>query len=499
MFPYNHFSILTWQKKTVYYNSNMRVKTSSKIKPGTTPDPGAGEKIPFSRPVAKLPLISLVVASVCIFVYIVALSFAAIRIFINIDERRQGAEQEFYDLADISSSSAGIQGFMSDAYKDSIQDAVKGSRTIEGVIISGASNESAFEKNPGASVSWVGNSPRFRQSFGLSSEPFYMPLRIEGQRNVSIRAVYSYLDYDFINAVLKITLLAILGALALAFFTLIIETLGKKTTAEPNPAGEGAYESEDYGEDPGENSLENEFSSSPVRTDEEDEGKKEDGENFDDIFGGPQNPLPEEKPAPVPDHPSPLPPQAPAGRPETALSEAAREEKPQGLFSPESDVGWEAYTAERLDAELHRSASFEQDLAVVVAEFKNEGSQGNYLYREFAAEAVRFFTHRDLIFERGPAGFTIIIPNCDLEQGFVKSEQFHDRILQALPLKNRGELCMGLSSRAGRLLDAQRILVEAGEALKKAREDEDSPIIAFKSDPEKYRAYIQRNRIGNLE
>jgi hypothetical protein len=482
----------------------MREKTSSKPKPETAWDQGEdlerGQRSPFPRTRAKLPLISLVVALVCIFVYIVALSFAAIRIFINIDERRQSAEQEFYDLADISSSAAGIQGFMSDTYKDSIQDAVRGSQTIEGVIISGANNESAFEKNLGSSVNWVGNSPRFRQSFGLSSEPFYMPLRIEGQRNVSIRAVYSYLDRDFINAVLKITLLAVLGALALAFFTLIIETLGKKNAPQGADGGEEVYKAGDYYEDTGETGGMSE-------EDDESDGKEE---NFNAVFG-PDNFSGEEKPEPVrAKSPSPARPEQPrekktAPMPETALPEAPledqnREEKPpQGLFSPESDVGWEAYTAERLDAELHRSASFEQDLAIVAVEFKREVRRGDYLYRQFAAEVVRFFTHRDLIFERSSAGFTIIIPNCDLEQGFVKSEQFHDRILQALPLKNRNELCMGLSSRAGRLLDAQRILIEAGEALKKAREDDESPIIAFKSDPEKYRAYIQRNRIGNLE
>jgi len=33
-------------------------------------------------------------------------------------------------------------------------------------------------------------------------------------------------------------------------------------------------------------------------------------------------------------------------------------------------------------------------------------------------------------------------------------------------------------------------MLEAREALKKAKEDDNSPIIAFKSDPDKYRAFI---------
>jgi len=49
-----------------------------------------------------------------------------------------------------------------------------------------------------------------------------------------------------------------------------------------------------------------------------------------------------------------------------------------------------------------------------------------------------------------------------------------------------------MSSRSGRLLNAERLILEADEALKKARTEEKSPIIAFKSDPEKYREFISK-------
>ena len=38
---------------------------------------------------------------------------------------------------------------------------------------------------------------------------------------------------------------------------------------------------------------------------------------------------------------------------------------PKGLYSPESGLGWEEYLAERLNAELSRAASFEQDLVLL--------------------------------------------------------------------------------------------------------------------------------------
>ncbi|HOX92916.1 MAG TPA: hypothetical protein PLC54_08320, partial [Spirochaetales bacterium] len=40
---------------------------------------------------------------------------------------------------------------------------------------------------------------------------------------------------------------------------------------------------------------------------------------------------------------------------------------PKGLFDPETGLGWESYLRERLSAELKRSASFEQDLCLLLA------------------------------------------------------------------------------------------------------------------------------------
>jgi hypothetical protein len=126
-------------------------------------------------------------------------------------------------------------------------------------------------------------------------------------------------------------------------------------------------------------------------------------------------------------------------------------------------------------------------------EFK-DGKLDDPLYKIFAEEAVGFFTLRDLIFEKGDQGIAVISPNIDLDQGFLKSEEFRERMLKKLPdsSKTRSELCVGLSSRSGRLIEAERLLFEASQALLKALADPLSPIVAFKSDPEKYRDFIRR-------
>jgi hypothetical protein len=53
------------------------------------------------------------------------------------------------------------------------------------------------------------------------------------------------------------------------------------------------------------------------------------------------------------------------------------------------------------------------------------------------------------------------------------------------------DLCMGLSSRSGRPVNAERLMFEAEEALERAMMDPVSHIVAFKSDPEKYRAFME--------
>ncbi|MDR2259216.1 MAG: hypothetical protein LBE14_08735 [Treponema sp.] len=389
----------------------------------------------------KTPVITAIIASVCIIVYLAALVFAAVRIYISIDERRMAAEREFFDIADLASS-AGVLGFMDEPFVQTMEDALIASRTLEGLIISGPHGEYAFERERGAVVNRVNNSPRFKTRFDLLKD-LYVPLRIEGLRNVTIQAAAGLLDYDVLTAILKRTLLLILAALLLAFFTLLLESLIEKARYAPHYGGEKSA-----GKDGGKPAAVD--SSGPPR----EEAKPEETE-------------------------------APSFNEDASAG-------PKGLFSPHGNIGWEAYTTERLTAELHRCASFEQDLVFIVMEFKEPVTEA--FYNQFAGEAVNFFTLRDLIFEKGQRGMSIIYPNIDLDMGFTKSEEFHNRILSKYSgaVKSKTDLCIGLSSRSGRLIDAERLMFEAAEALERALADPVSHIVAFKSDPEKYRAFIRR-------
>jgi hypothetical protein len=436
--------------------------------------------MPNGKPNGKVPIVTSIIATICIILYIGALAYGALNIYNSITERRALGDQEFDRIADLASA-AGVQGFMSEPYIQTIQDAVDGSETILGVIITGSRGEFAFERERGTVITWVNNSPRFVPRFAVSNPPkhHYLPLLIEGQRNANINAVSGYLDYNYCIEILKRTLLIILFALTLAFFTLLMDALVVKNRVRaaagvPPPAADA--------EPLTESDTEN---SDPIPEDFEEEA----GDQQEDPFPGdlpaiesPTEEEPEEK-------------FEEAAETEIEADENAVEGIPS-LFSPRGNIGWENYTEDRLESELHRCASAEQDLALIVTAFNEPEKLSKEQFRRFADEAVLFFEHRDLIFEYQEQGISVICPNYSLEQGFAKSEEFNSRVFSKLPrsVGSKIDLRFGISSRAGRLIDAGRIMLEAAEALKRAAIDGESHIVAFKSDPEKYRRYISEHQ-----
>jgi len=168
-------------------------------------------------------------------------------------------------------------------------------------------------------------------------------------------------------------------------------------------------------------------------------------------------------------------------------------DKPEGLFSPASGLGWESYMQERLDAEISRSASFEQDLSLLVLSYDGLSTHDTN-YPAIGAAIKEFFNFRDLSFERGDDGFSVILPNIDSSHALRMAEEFYRKLafiadgdvaeLDLLPL------FMGISSRSGRLVGADRMVEEAAAALEKARYEKDTRIIAFRPDPDKYRRFL---------
>jgi hypothetical protein len=179
--------------------------------------------------------ISVIIAVVCILVYAGSLVYAGVRFINNYKERRAVAEREL-DKLTVLVSSIGFLGFMSPNYQSEIQSALLNSASLEGIIITGSNGAFSFEREEGKSVIQNTDPPRFKSGFGVSADLPYMPLQIEGQRNGTLRAAYSTIDYsDFID-ILRQTFTAVLGSFCLAFVTLILLIFfGKNQNAARQP------------------------------------------------------------------------------------------------------------------------------------------------------------------------------------------------------------------------------------------------------------------------
>lgn len=164
---------------------------------------------------------------------------------------------------------------------------------------------------------------------------------------------------------------------------------------------------------------------------------------------------------------------------------------PRGLFDAETGLGWEAYLRERLSAELKRSASFEQDLSLLIASIDG-AKRGDEEFNLFASSVRDYFSFKDMAFLFGENGAALILPNMDVDHAL----RMCGELMKKLSVSMAGRMPsgigvhMGLSSRAGRLVDADRIIGEAMAALVKARSDGQGGIMAFRPDPEKFRAYL---------
>jgi GGDEF domain-containing protein len=399
------------------------------------------------------------IAAVCIVIYLIALVQASVRLYLSVDQRKFTAEEEFNTIA-VTALTTGTQGFMDDRFINTMNQTLASSKSIEALIITGPEGEYAFEKQKGRAVTWVNNSPRFINRLSFSNQGHYRALPIHDLRNVNIKAVSGAFDYYEFSKILKQTLLIILIGFAVAFFTMLMQILvGGKASEKPvryvqiqQPAKNTVHARESiprYSETPVVTKRAPVTETPVTEIIDDEEFADEESEAFEDL-----------------------------------------ESAPKGLYSPRGNIGWEEYISDRLEAELHRCASTEKDLVLILMEFTD--IKDDTLYRQAADETVSFFTTRDLVFEYGERGIAVILPGADLDTGLSKSEKFYQRVAEKFPAGygTASSLCIGLSSRSGRLLNADRLLLESGEALNKAKKDPKSSLIAFRSDPEKYRAFI---------
>lgn len=179
-------------------------------------------------------------------------------------------------------------------------------------------------------------------------------------------------------------------------------------------------------------------------------------------------------------------PEAQAGSEENTIAQS----QGQGLFSPTSGFGWESYLNTRLESELVRAASSEQDLSLAIIKIPNMTKDSPF-YGKICQALLDYFQFKDFVFEYKEDGFAAIVQGKDVDQTLHSAEILHSNLKGVLAETGVDtKPLIGISSRSLRLISAERLKNEAEQALLHAAEDPESPIIAFRVNPEKYRKYI---------
>ena len=144
----------------------------------------------------------------------------------------------------------------------------------------------------------------------------------------------------------------------------------------------------------------------------------------------------------------------------------------------------------RLDSELVRAASCEKDISLFTVQIENINWSTDYGKAASKAiiETVQF---NDLVFNYKNDGCSFVIQNLNTDKAIEKAEKLHQELTAIFDgFKLSFDIFIGISTRSLRLISGARLATESQEALVHAKEDKDSPIVAFRVNPEKYRNYL---------
>ena len=96
----------------------------------------------------------------------------------------------------------------------------------------------------------------------------------------------------------------------------------------------------------------------------------------------------------------------------------------------------------------------------------------------------------DIIIEKENNTILIIKKNINIDEAEDCAAEFHEELLSEYEDMEQNSVCIGISCTTTRLITADRLILEAEEALKHAINEKDSDIIGFHVDIDKYNEFI---------
>ncbi len=159
-------------------------------------------------------------------------------------------------------------------------------------------------------------------------------------------------------------------------------------------------------------------------------------------------------------------------------------------YSKSTGVCFANELEETLAAELKRSAAAETDMALLIVKLKDLTLE-SIVAKQIADMLYGIVKVRDMIFEYEDDGFAAILYDKNLDLAMYEGENIYQKIQSILDEYDISEpIAIGLTTRSGRLIDADRMLEEAKAAIVRAIRSADDPIVAFRVNQKKYRDFI---------
>lgn len=186
-----------------------------------------------------------------------------------------------------------------------------------------------------------------------------------------------------------------------------------------------------------------------------------------------------------------VPPQAPKAAATDSAGPRAGGWAERTLLSPSSGLVWAEHLEPRLRAEIDRAASSDQDISfasLVIDRISASGARDLEAARASGAKLLReTFASHDLLFEMGEDSFAVILPDTDIDQAVKSLDGLRKKAAGTTADATPMTLSIGLSSRAGRLVEEKTLLEEAETAREKASREGGNRVVGFRADPAKYR------------
>ena len=169
----------------------------------------------------------------------------------------------------------------------------------------------------------------------------------------------------------------------------------------------------------------------------------------------------------------------------------------QDSISPATGFTKESFLVPRLEAELERATKLELDVALFIILLPGLNASDA---AEISKLITRQFRFSDDIFEYKSTSIAAIVLNYSIDDSLKQAERLYVKLTEALesmPLELK--FGIGVSNRTFRIISSERLIGEADEAAHRALENPETPVVALKIDPVKYREYLSQSKRPAIE